>query len=503
MNFQYIVVQAGGKGTRMDVLTRNKPKALVPVDNLPMLFHLFRKYPDKKFIVIGDYKYDVLEKYLAAFASEYDYRLVCASGRTGTCAGLSEAFALLPEDAAFMLIWSDLVLKPDFSVEALPEGDYIGLSGDFKCRWKYEDHVFAESPSYEYGVAGLFLFRNKAFADDLPESGEFVRWLSEKPTEYGTLSAAGTKEYGLISEYRKLQPAKCRPFNRLTVLDGKLMKTGIDANGRALAVREKAWYQKVQQLGFGNIPQIYSYEPFTMELIDGKNIYEYTDLDDESRKQVIDKLVRCLKQLHSYEQCSADRASFDEAYLGKTFARLEKIKGLVPFADREYIVINGRKCRNVFFCRKEVEQLFEGLMPEKFVLLHGDCTFSNMMLRNETLEPVLIDPRGYFGKTELYGDPAYDWAKLYYSVAGNYDLFNLKKFDLDIRDEDVTLKIESDGWEHMADYLLSLVSDEVSERQIKAIHAIIWLSLTTYAWEDYDSVCGAFYNGLLYLEEVL
>ena len=39
--------------------------------------------------------------------------------------------------------------------------------------------------------------------------------------------------------------------------------------------------------------------------------------------------------------------------------------------------------------------------------------------------------------------------------------------------------------------------------QIHLLHAIIWLSLTTYAWEDYDSICGAFYNGLYYLEEAL
>ena len=39
--------------------------------------------------------------------------------------------------------------------------------------------------------------------------------------------------------------------------------------------------------------------------------------------------------------------------------------------------------------------------------------------------------------------------------------------------------------------------------EIKLLHAVIWLSLTTYAWQDYDSVCGAFYNGLYYLEEVL
>ncbi len=64
----YIVVQAGGKGTRLEHLTANKPKALVPVENLPMIFHLFRKFPDKKFVVIADTHREVLREYLAAFA---------------------------------------------------------------------------------------------------------------------------------------------------------------------------------------------------------------------------------------------------------------------------------------------------------------------------------------------------------------------------------------------------------------------------------------------------
>mgnify|MGYP003368047036 FL=1 len=42
-----------------------------------------------------------------------------------------------------------------------------------------------------------------------------------------------------------------------------------------------------------------------------------------------------------------------------------------------------------------------------------------------------------------------------------------------------------------------------NKETIKLLHAIIWLSLTTYAWQDYDSICGAFYNGLYYLEDIL
>ena len=64
INPGYVIVQAGGKGTRLKDFTRNKPKAIVSVNNLPIIFHLFRKFPDKKFVIIGDYKKDVMEKYL-------------------------------------------------------------------------------------------------------------------------------------------------------------------------------------------------------------------------------------------------------------------------------------------------------------------------------------------------------------------------------------------------------------------------------------------------------
>ena len=116
---------------------------------------------------------------------------------------------------------------------------------------------------------------------------------------------------------------------------------------------------------------------------------------------------------------------------------------------------------------------------------------------------MLIDPRGYFGTTEFYGDAAYDWAKLYYSLAGNYDQFNRKRFDLIIGESEVELKIQSSHWEDLEPYFFSLLKSQVQPRQIRLIHAVIWLSLTTYAWEDYDSICGAFYNGLYYLEEAL
>ena len=125
-----------------------------------------------------------------------------------------------------------------------------------------------------------------------------------------------------------------------------------------------------------------------------------------------------------------------------------------------------------------------------------------MMLRNGT-EPVFIDPRGYFGNCEIIGDPNYDWAKLYYSLCGDYDQFNLGRFKLDIKENEVSLNIQSNGWKELENKFISLLPQNISIETIRFIHSLIWLSLTTYAWNDYDSICGAFYNGIYYLEDIL
>ena len=509
----YIIIQAGGKGTRLGYLTKNKPKALAPVENLPMLFHLFRKYPGARFIIIADYKDEVLREYLRAF-SDVKYILVKAKG-TGTCSGVKQSIELVPDGEPFMLIWSDLILPEDFE---LPESndDFVGISETFPCRWKYENGAFVEERSTEFGVAGFFLFHDRSVLANVPESGELVRWMKESGLKFKTLSLAGTREFGLLEEYEKLETVKTRPFNRITIDGDILTKEPVDEQGRGLAVRESAWYEKAKEFHIKGLPKIYSTAPLQMERIKGKNIYEYEKgtLDKAQKRKILESLVFTLKELHNSSSIPADAFSLKEAYYNKTMQRLSKIEYLVPFARERYIVVNGRKCRNVYFYRNELEKALDLIKVDRFPFIHGDCTFSNLMLR-ENGEPVLIDPRGYFGFTELFGDARYDWAKLYYSIVGNYDRFNLKKFSLDIgghsvvdgevikdlESDEVRLSIESNGWEDMESDFFSLTGAD--EYEIKLLHSVIWLSLTTYAWQDYDSVCGAFYNGLYYLEEVL
>ena len=114
------------------------------------------------------------------------------------------------------------------------------------------------------------MFSEKRKLKDVPESGEFVRWLQQKGMKFQTISLAGAREWGLLKEYEKLEQVKCRPFNRITIDKDRLIKEPIDTQGEKLAVRESAWYDKARQLGIKELPRIYKTRPLNMEYIEGK-----------------------------------------------------------------------------------------------------------------------------------------------------------------------------------------------------------------------------------------
>ena len=269
-----------------------------------------------------------------------------------------------------------------------------------------------------------------------------------------------------------------------------------------IAQDEKEWYKKIINLGYTNTPKIYDYNPLTMQMVNGKNVFAYNYLTNGFKKALLNKIVNSLEDLHNIAAPIAVNINDCEStYITKTFDRLSKIKNLVPFAQDKYITINGKKCINIFAIKDKIVSDIHNMYPSKFFVIHGDCTFHNIMIETQNVRPILIDPRGYFGQTKIYGDIDYDWAKLYYSLVGDYDQFNQKNFSLEIKEKEVELEIVSNNWNALEEYFFQIT--KADKKKIKLLHSLIWLSLTTYVWEDYDAICGAFYKGLLELEEYL
>lgn len=500
MKIQYIVIQAGGLGTRMGNLTKNRPKALVSVKNLPIIFHLFSKFSDAKFIIVSDYKSEVLERYLRTFA-KVEYLLVDTSGK-GNAAGIADAIKFLPDHTPFMLVWSDILFSDKFQIPDMEKDCYVGVFDHMPCSWRFENGHLEKKSTVDSGVAGCFVFDKKEHLTTLPPEGSFTLWLSKSGIPLTAMEMQGSTEIGTKEALYKVDSGenRCRPYNHMEFSEDKVVKTGLTDEGKKLIEREVRWYEKVLEYGFQGIPQIYSLSPLTMGRIDGENIFK-AKLDEEQKKQTICRLVETLETLHHYERVSSDYFDLQKDYYKKTLDRIQGIREVIPLTNKEYITINGMSCKNVFFFEKELEQAVrEVLFDTEFGLIHGDCTLTNTMIDQEG-KIYFIDARGYFGDSEFFGDVYYDWAKLYYSIHGCFDQFNIKNFELEIIEgeeaekEEIRFRIAPSGWAHLTEYFLEQIP-QCNISKIKLIHAIVWMSLASHCWEDYDSMCLAFYHGV-------
>ena len=87
-----VVINAGGKGTRLDPFTRVLPKPLIPVGELPIIEHIMKEYQTydcSKFHIIVNYKRDLMKAYFADNENNYNITWYDEEEPLGTGGGLS------------------------------------------------------------------------------------------------------------------------------------------------------------------------------------------------------------------------------------------------------------------------------------------------------------------------------------------------------------------------------------------------------------------------------
>lgn len=498
-----IIVQAGGLGTRMKSLTASKPKALIAVQNKPILFHLFDSFPECEFVVVGDYKYVVLDRYLSNFSSNKTPILIKAKGK-GNVAGLKEAVSLVSENEPFVIIWSDLILPDGFKIPENFEGCLVGTV-DFSCSWGFVEGRLQKIQVENHGVAGFYAFSDKSLCSTLPEEGSFTNWLAEQSFAMAELPLTNCKDVGTLQAYQQLDNSKyrCRPYNHIDVKDDFVVKTGLTEEARQFINREVDWYKAVESYGFADKPALLGEAPMKLARIQGQNLF-LSALNADGKRATLRRVVESLVKLHSYEKRPADSWDLYKEYFTKTLTRLRQVADAVPFGREERIRINGRDCLNVLAYPEVFRQaVLSTLMKTYYTPFHGDCQLTNTLI-DQKGQVFFIDPRGYFGKSKVFGDPRYDWAKLYYAIHGNFDQFNVKNFTFEETEEEIHYQIGSGGWEFLSNDFFDLIPvEEGSRKEIELIHLIVWLSMASHVWEDYDSMCVAFMNGVALFNEWL
>lgn len=493
----HVIVQAGGRGSRLRHHTWNKPKCLVSVRGKPLLYHLFDRFPDAHFHIIGDYAFDQLQRYLEVNDPGVTYTLTQAQGK-GTASGILDALKTVPADTPLLLTWSDLIVGqlPDWPDTDLP---VVCVTNTFTCRWTVSGQHMQEAPGGD-GIPGLFYFRRADAFPEPPSAGEFVKWFSKNVHEFQTLMCDDLEELGDFSTIEENNDASgfARFFNSVDVGNEHVVKTARLTDYQHLIEKEKSWYHDIELLGFRRIPQIYSHDPLTMQRIKGQHAYNMTDLTVREKRSVLADYLDCLQDLHHLGSRPAIDEDVKQVYIDKTQQRVNSVASIIPGFENKSMTVNGMKCKNVF-AGDGIESLLKHVRAEQFTPIHGDPTFSNSLI-DHNLKVWFIDPRGYFHQPGVWGDPWYDFAKVYYSAMGGYDAFNRRKFKLHIDDETVEIITDTPLFSDIADDIFhEFFGNDLA--RIRILHGLIWLSLSGYVKDDIDSIIGSFYLGLYWLEK--
>ncbi len=110
-----VVINAGGKGTRLDPFTRVLPKPLIPVGELPIIELIMQEYQSyycNDFHIIVNYKRDLMKAYFNDSNNRYNITWYDEDKPLGTGGGLSLLRGKL--DSSFFFANCDVLLKSDY-----------------------------------------------------------------------------------------------------------------------------------------------------------------------------------------------------------------------------------------------------------------------------------------------------------------------------------------------------------------------------------------------------
>ena len=111
-----VVINAGGRGTRLDPFTRVLPKPLIPVGDLPIIEHIMREYQSydcNDFHIIVNYKRELLKTYFAEEEKNFSINWYDEDTPLGTGGGLTLLRGKISN--TFFFVNCDVLLTTDYN----------------------------------------------------------------------------------------------------------------------------------------------------------------------------------------------------------------------------------------------------------------------------------------------------------------------------------------------------------------------------------------------------
>jgi dTDP-glucose pyrophosphorylase len=464
MNKKNTIVLCGGKINFANLpISSNTNNSMIPINGKPVISwiieDLILKQITHAIIVLRSENHHLKDFLLRAFQNRINLQIVELLDTNSILQSLQAGLQLCKLSLPTQIILGDTLVKDSFNfdhdfvyVQEVDDSSRwcIAICGDNKEVITLLDKQI-NIPKPHLALSGFYHFRNSVFL-----SKQLLEIVTKGKKQMSDLLLAYKKEYkiraltanqwfdfgnidNLINAKQRL--LQSRYFNSLSV--DPILNTITKISDFDKKLRDELnWYKqlpaKLQVLapriiseteidGKLNLVQEYYGYPTLAEL------YLFSDLGLENWRSIFKRLLTLHQTFQAYPK-KLNTASLKNIYLDKTYNRIETLceneywKNLF---SKEEIFFNEVKLKNFYALGKELDIAIADLVKNaKGSIIHGDFCFSNILydINNQIIR--LIDPRGSFGETGIYGDPRYDMAKLRHSIAGMYDYIVSDLFEI-------------------------------------------------------------------------
>ncbi len=492
------VIVGAGLATRLKPITEIIPKVLINYGQHTILKHLIDLYNsnhvDKIILILPNKHKSIVESYLS-YMNIDNIEIMCCDQPYGSGFAIKTIeHELIGHNVIFN--WSDII--PDFGQHINWASDTVYTYGK-DCRYNFtESDGIVNVGSTGGNVVGVY--QTKAFMQlddymnlDFVDCYDFSNF---KKHELNSLVDLGDFDK-LKNEHKKIHSIS-RSFNKITFVDDKtVLKEALDKQGIDLQKIELSWYHyvaitknnhiKIPAITYNNINNT-----IEMTRINGPTLanskgdcnfelYVNTLLAEHISSDVIDR---------SYNDAYND---YRKEFYDKILDRCNSIDPLIK--TRKITHVNGAKIFDLKLLLELAWVDIEKSIDTKYEIIHGDLNFSNVLIENDVL--YMIDPRGYFGDSKIFGPKDYDISKILYALSG-YDLFNSKSDWSGLTYEDNSSEI----FIEIQPLLENWKSNNKFEYKHQVMVALIWVALAGYFKNNPYKALASYYYGLFLLSNL-
>ena len=449
--FYDVFIPTAGLGTRLEELSKNQNKSLLPINHKPVISHIIEKFPHAKVfhIAIG-FKGELVKDYLEIAYPKKNFNFIKIKNFSGKGSGLGLTLANSVNhfDKPFYFVSCDTFIDNKIKFKNF---NWLGISNrkDFSNNYRHlriknnnvskileKKEIKKKDDKVYIGLAFIknFLDFKETFKQNkknILKLGEVavLRSMIEKNINF-KIKKLNWYDTGNKNDYLKLKKKKddkdinilYKPNEAIWFVNQKVIKFSLDKKFIKNRIIRSTHLRNYVPKIIKKKNNFYSYKYVKGKLFSKvKDIQKFKSLLETSKKFWITKKFNPTKYKKFTKSC-------DFFYKKKTIERINKFYNQNNIKDRNYI-INGKKIENCDSLLKKIDWDFlkKGI-PSSF---HGDYHFENIIFDNLKKKFTFLDWRQDFNGDLQYGDLYYDLAKLMHGLIVSHEVVLKDKFKID------------------------------------------------------------------------